>query len=123
MAAISDSNIVLLDCRTTDEFTGKKIKKNAFRGGHIPSAIHLNYTHAIAYHQAYQFKPDQELTSVFQTIPKDKKIIVYCQSGVRSAHTTFVLHKLLGYPNVANYDGSWIEWSYDKALPVALGLD
>lgn len=118
LAALTDSNTVLLDCRTSDEFTGKITKKNAFRAGHIPTAIHLNYKQSIAYDQAYQFKSDQELALVFQTIPKDKKIIVYCQSGVRSAHTTFVLHKLLGFPNVANYDGSWIEWSYDKTLAI-----
>lgn len=123
LAAITDSNTILLDCRTMDEFTGKKIKKNAFRAGHIPTAVHLNYTHSIAYHQGYQFRSNQKLDSIFQGIPKDKKIIVYCQSGVRSAHTTFVLHQLLDYPNVANYDGSWIEWSYDKTLPVASGTE
>jgi thiosulfate/3-mercaptopyruvate sulfurtransferase len=122
LAALTDSNTILLDCRTLDEFTGKTIKKNAFRSGHIPTAIHLNYTHSIAYHQAYQFKSDQELALIFQAIPKDKKIIVYCQSGVRSAHTTFVLHKLLGFPNVSNYDGSWIEWSHDKTLAIEVGL-
>lgn len=121
LAALTDSNTVLLDCRTLDEFTGKTIKKNAFRAGHIPTSVHLNYTNSIAYHEAYQFKSDEELSSILKTIPKNKKIIVYCQSGVRSAHTTFVLHKLLDYPNVANYDGSWIEWSYDKALAVELG--
>jgi thiosulfate/3-mercaptopyruvate sulfurtransferase len=122
LTALTDSNTVLLDCRTSDEFTGKITKKNAFRAGHIPTAIHLNYTHSIAYDQAYQFKSDQELALIFKTIPKDKKIIVYCQSGVRSAHTTFVLHKLLGFPNVANYDGSWIEWSYDKTLAIEAGF-
>ncbi|MBL6606645.1 MAG: hypothetical protein ISP52_00820 [Flavobacteriaceae bacterium] len=37
--------------------------------------------------------------------------MAYCHSGVRSAHTTFVLTQLLGYKNVKNYDGSWTEWS------------
>jgi thiosulfate/3-mercaptopyruvate sulfurtransferase len=120
-AALTDSNTVLLDCRTLDEFTGKTLKKNAFRAGHIPTAIHLNYTHSIAYHEAYEFKSNETLSSIFEAIPKNKKIIVYCQSGVRSAHTTFVLRKLLGYPNVANYDGSWIEWSYDKTLAIESG--
>ncbi|MBL4650323.1 MAG: sulfurtransferase, partial [Aureispira sp.] len=122
LAALTDSNTVLLDCCTLDEFTGKVIKKNAFRSGHIPTAVHINYTQSIAYHQAYQFRSDQELALIFRAIPKNKKIIVYCQSGVRSAHTTFVLHQLLGFPNVANYDGSWIEWSHDKTLPIEVGL-
>jgi hypothetical protein len=29
--------------------------------------------------------------------------------GERSAHTWFVLHELLSYPRVRNYDGSWTE--------------
>ena len=47
--------------------------------------------------------------------------MAYCQSGVRSAHTTFVLTELLGFTNVKNYDGSWIEWSYHDHLPIETG--
>ncbi|MBT3544564.1 MAG: hypothetical protein HN488_04370 [Saprospiraceae bacterium] len=42
-------------------------------------------------------------------ITRDKEIIVYCQSGSRSSHTTSVLGELLDYLNVNNYDGTWIE--------------
>lgn len=118
LKALKDSNTILLDCRTLEEFTGEHIKKNAFRAGHIPQAIHLNYTETIAYNKRYQFKTQTALLERFKALPKHKKIIIYCQSGVRSAHSTFVLHKLLGFPHVANYDGSWIEWSYDKSLPI-----
>ncbi len=48
---------------------------------------------------------------------KHDLVITYCHSGVRSAHTTFVLTELLGYKNVKNYDGSWVEWSYFDDLP------
>ncbi|MBL4663813.1 MAG: hypothetical protein JKY22_09750 [Flavobacteriaceae bacterium] len=51
-------------------------------------------------------------------VEKEQEIIVYCHSGVRSAHTTFVLTQLLGYKNVRNYDGSWTEWSRFKEYPV-----
>ncbi|MEL6272933.1 MAG: rhodanese-like domain-containing protein, partial [Chloroflexota bacterium] len=47
-----------------------------------------------------------------------KEILTYCQTGVRSAHTWFVLTELLGYPNVRNYDGSWIEWANNTDLPI-----
>ena len=54
-------------------------------------------------------------------ITRDKEIIVYCQSGSRSSHTTSVLGELLDYLNVNNYDGTWIEWSYynlkDNSIP------
>jgi thiosulfate/3-mercaptopyruvate sulfurtransferase len=29
-----------------------------------------------------------------------------------------VLHELLGYPNVKNYDGSWTEWGNSVRVPV-----
>ncbi|HYY89018.1 MAG TPA: sulfurtransferase, partial [Chloroflexota bacterium] len=34
------------------------------------------------------------------------------------SHTWFVLHYLLGYPNVRNYDGSWTEWGSLIAAPI-----
>jgi thiosulfate/3-mercaptopyruvate sulfurtransferase len=52
---------------------------------------------------------------VFQ---KNDTIFVYCHSGVRSAHTTFVLTQLLAYKNVKNYDGSWTEWSNFDQAPI-----
>ena len=48
----------------------------------------------------------------------DKEIITYCGSGAWSAQAYFAL-RLLGYPRVRLYDGSWQEWSQDAALPVA----
>ena len=62
----------------------------------------------------------QELERIYSRlkITKDEPILVYCHSGVRSAHTTFVLTQLLGYENVKNYDGSWTEWSYHNDLPL-----
>ncbi len=37
----------------------------------------------------------------------DKDVIAYCRIGERSSHSWFVLHELLGYERVRNYDGSW----------------
>jgi thiosulfate/3-mercaptopyruvate sulfurtransferase len=45
-------------------------------------------------------------------ITESTEVITYCHSGVRSAHTLFVLKELLGYGKVQNYDGSWTEWSH-----------
>jgi thiosulfate/3-mercaptopyruvate sulfurtransferase len=41
----------------------------------------------------------------------DTPVITYCHSGVRSAHTAFVLREIFGYTDVRNYDGSWTEYS------------
>ena len=123
LAAINDTNTILLDCRSKDEFTGKVMKKGAFRSGHIPMAINIDYSEAIAYERFQTFRDRTDLEQRFKTLSKDKKIIIYCQSGVRSALMTFVLKELLGCASVSNYDGSWIEWSYYKKLPIETGIE
>src|SRR5918995_3610557 len=51
-------------------------------------------------------------------IDPDRGVISYCRIGERSAHTWFVLHELLGYPSVENYDGSWTEYGSLVGVPV-----
>ena len=58
-------------------------------------------------------------------ITADKDVIAYCRIGERSSHTWFVLHELLGFERVRNYDGSWTEYGslvgvpIEKSIPVA----
>jgi len=112
----------ILDTRSEKEFTGEEMKNGAFRAGHIPSAVWVDYCKALYYDGNQEFRNLGELEELYASagLTKDAPIIVYCQSGVRSAHTTFVLRELLGYTNVKNYDGSWIEWSYFEELPIEL---
>ena len=51
-------------------------------------------------------------------VTPDKDVIAYCRIGERSSHSWFVLHELLGYPNVRNYDGSWTEWGSMVNMPI-----
>ena len=51
----------------------------------------------------------------------DDPVVVYCRIGERSSHTWFVLHHLLGYPQVRNYDGSWTEWGNSVKAPIRRG--
>lgn len=115
-----DSGLVLLDTRTLDEFTGKRQKKGAARAGRIPESIRMDWAEAVDYHGDMKFKSLEELDSLYgELIPaKETPVVTYCHSGVRSAHTTFVLTQLLGYKNVRNYDGSWTEWSHFDELPI-----
>jgi len=119
-----NSNVFLVDARTADEHHGKTIKDGARRGGHIPSSIHIDWAEAVDYGHTYRFKPIPELENIYSRIgaSKEDTIIVYCHTGVRSAHTTFVLTQLLDYKNVLNYDGSWVEWSYFVDSPIEKNL-
>ncbi len=109
----------ILDTRTPDEFSGKRQKKGAFKGGRIPNSILINWTSAINYSDQKRMRSIEELDRIYGSKLPSKKdpIIVYCHTGVRSSHTIFVLTQLLGYENVKNYDGSWSEWSYFNDLP------
>ena len=116
----SRKETVLLDVRSLDEYTGKTRKSGAYRKGRIPGSVRLEYNHSINKQGFLNPKDLQQLFTQHGITP-DKEIIVYCQSGVRSAHTHFVLTQLLHYPRVKNYDGSWIEWSWHKSLPLESG--
>jgi len=122
--ALNDPDVILLDTREPEEYQGVPYvdkgeclpyKKGSFTFGRIPGSVHLNWSDAVDLKGDNRFKSLKDLKYNFAQagITPDKKIIAYCQSGVRSAHTTYVLTELLGYPDVKNYDGSWIEWSYN----------
>jgi len=108
-------NEVLLDSRTLAEFNGQQKKGNVKRGGHIPTAIRFDWSELvkIGANEDGTFRDTRVIKEKLDQlhITAEDDIIVYCHSGVRSSCVTFVLTELLGYTNVRNYDGSWLEWS------------
>ncbi len=110
---------LILDTRTVNEYTGVRQKRGANAAGHIPKSLLMDWANCMNYDGDQKFKGYQELAEMYATIipSKEQPIIAYCHSGVRSAHTTFVLTELLGYKDVKNYDGSWIEWSQFEVYP------
>jgi len=112
---ISDPDIVMLDVRRSSEYTGREIR--AMRGGRIPGSINIEWRESARDDQT--FKSSQELSDMFNKrgVFKDKEIMIYCQLGVRAAHTYFTL-RLMGYPKLRVYNGSWAEWGNNPELPV-----
>lgn len=104
---------VVIDARSTDEYDGKETgsSKGAFGTGRIKGTTHIEWTQAVNKEET-TFKSLEELKNIYGDKIKDKKVIILCQSGVRSAHSFLVLKELLGAKEIYNYDGSWIEWSY-----------
>lgn len=114
-----NSSAIILDTRNTDEFSGKRQKIGASKGGRVPKSILFDWDKAIDYSKNKELKSIEELEKLVSDlqISETDTIITYCHSGVRSAHTYFVLKELLGFQHVYNYDGSWTEWSFYEELP------
>jgi thiosulfate/3-mercaptopyruvate sulfurtransferase len=115
----------LVDVRSPEEYRGELLapahlpQEQAQKPGHIPGAKNIPWSKAVN-PESGAFLDASELRKLYegQGITADKEIVAYCRIGERSAHTWFVLHELLGYPNVRNYDGSWTEWGSLVGAPV-----
>jgi thiosulfate/3-mercaptopyruvate sulfurtransferase len=114
-AALSNSDVVILDTRSDGEYCGTTVR--AKRGGAIPGAVHVEWTRNLTPEGDY--KPAAELQQMYDEagVGKDREVITYCQGGYRAAHSYLAL-RLLGYPRVRNYIGSWKEWGDRDDLPL-----
>jgi thiosulfate/3-mercaptopyruvate sulfurtransferase len=114
-ARLGRPDVAVLDVRSDGEFLGTTVR--AARGGAIPGAVHVEWKNNLA--ADGRFKPADQLRALYQSagVTPDREVITYCQGGYRAAHTYLAL-RLLGYPKVRNYLGSWKEWGDRQELPV-----
>ena len=105
----------IVDVRREGEFLGTEIR--SARGGRIPGAVHLDWVHNLD--QNGRLKSPAALDAQYAALglDRDREVITYCQGGYRAANTWLVL-RLLGYPRVRNYVGSWAEWGSRDGLPI-----
>jgi thiosulfate/3-mercaptopyruvate sulfurtransferase len=128
---LGDPELALVDVRSPAEFNGEIIappgmSETAQRAGHIPGAASIPWAQTVR--EDGTFKSTDELAALYSAkgITPDKDVIAYCRIGERSSHSWFVLHELLGYDRVRNYDGSWTEYGsligvpIEKPVPVAV---
>jgi thiosulfate/3-mercaptopyruvate sulfurtransferase len=113
--AVDGNHAVILDTRTDEEYCGTTVR--ARRGGAIPGAKHIEWTRNLT--PEGDFKPAAELRAMYEQagVTPDREVITYCQGGYRAAHSYLAL-RLLGYPRVRSYVGSWKEWGDREDLPI-----
>jgi thiosulfate/3-mercaptopyruvate sulfurtransferase len=113
--SIRQPGTVILDTRSDGEYCGTTVR--AARGGAIPGAVHIEWTRNLT--KDGEFKPASELRKMYEAagVTPDREVITYCQGGYRAAHS-YVALRLLGYPRVRNYIGSWKEWGDRTDLPI-----
>lgn len=119
LEAIDDPQSLIVDNRSRAEFTGDD--RRAKYGGAVPNARHCDWEELYD-HSTGRMKPASALRGIFEArgVTPEKKITVYCNTGFRSAHAYLAL-RLLGYPHVRNYVGSWQEWGNREGLPIVRG--
>ena len=116
-----------VDVRSPEEYRGEKLapdhlpQEQAQVPGHIPGAANIPWVKAA--NDDGTFKSADELRALYEGegVTADRDVVAYCRIGERSSHTWFVLHELLGYERVKNYDGSWTEYGSLVGAPVEKG--
>ena len=113
--AIGRPDAVILDTRSVGEYCGTTVR--AARGGAIPGAVHLEWINNLS--PDGSFKPPDALRRMYQDagVTQEREVVTYCQGGYRAAHSYLAL-RILGYPCVRNYVGSWKEWGDRTDLPI-----
>ncbi|MBK8163039.1 MAG: sulfurtransferase [Gammaproteobacteria bacterium] len=114
---LGDPAVAILDARTPAEFAGTD--KRAQRAGHIPGAVNVDWSQALAGGGDMRLRADDQLRALYAAagITPDKEIILHCHTHQRSAHSYIVL-KSLGYTRIKGYPGSWSEWGNSPDTPI-----
>lgn len=92
-----------------------------YEEGHIPGAKSVPTTTVLK--EDGRFKDAEELRQLYEDVgvTPDQSVITYCRVGERSSIEWFVLHELLDFEDVENYDGSWTEWGNAIRAPIETG--
>jgi thiosulfate/3-mercaptopyruvate sulfurtransferase len=119
VAHLNYPNTILVDARgSSDIFRGEQKLDNVLRDGHIPGAVHVPW-HQNVDIQSGKWKSAEDLLKMYERegVTKDKEVIIYDECLWVGTINYFSL-RLLGYPKVKAYDGSWNEWGNDLWLPI-----
>jgi thiosulfate/3-mercaptopyruvate sulfurtransferase len=119
MVALTDKQYVVFDARSEKRFLGLESEpRSGLRSGHMPNAINLPFK---TVQDGYGMRTNEELTGIFASrANRQQKLIFSCGSGV-TACILALAAEIVGYPEIAVYDGSWSEWGLPSTWPVVTG--
>jgi thiosulfate/3-mercaptopyruvate sulfurtransferase len=120
-ALIGTGTTQIVDARSAGRFEGREPDpRPGLRVGHIPSSRNVPYASLV--NADGTLKPEAELRAIFAAAGVDagKPVVASCGSGVTAGIVALAL-AVLGRPDAAVYDGSWVEWGADPSLPIATG--
>jgi len=110
-------SVVVWDARSAEEYRGEK-GQNA-RLGHIPGAVHFEWTEAMDRERNLRIRDYAELVTELgaRGLNPEQHIVTHCQSHHRSG-LTWLVGQALGFSDVRAYPGSWKEWGNRDDTPI-----
>lgn len=111
---LDDPNFAVWDARGADEYNGQKA--TAHRNGHIPGAIHCEWTELMDRESDLRIRRDAKEYLGSKGLGPDRTIVTHCHTHHRSGFT-YLVGKSLGF-DIKAYPGSWSEWGNDPSTPV-----
>ena len=117
--ALASRKTCLVNALSADEFAGRVSR--VARPGRIPGSINVPAS-ALLDAATNALRPGEELRATFQQSGAlgQQRVITYCGGGIAAAADAFAL-ALLGFEDIALYDGSLVEWTQDASLPMETG--
>ncbi len=114
----TDSTCVV-DALSKESYAGTDKMVYGPRKGHITGAVSVPMDTLVHHEPFYMFKDGDEIWARFEQagVKLDGDVVAYCGGGIASTVDAFAL-ALIGYENVALYDGSLFEWAADSTLPM-----
>lgn len=140
LRSLGDPGVVIIDCLSFERYRGEIGHYLSVRDGHIPGAVCVPWLataigmekassdevrmEAMAGDHPYPYLPIEELRGLFTQIDvwPGKRVITYCVRGYASC-TVYLALKMIGFKDVAVYDGSIAEWSRDPTLPMETSIN
>ncbi|MBE0482401.1 MAG: sulfurtransferase [Bacterioplanes sp.] len=112
-------DFAIWDARSAAEYSGEKVI--SARGGHIPGAIHFEWTAGMDKERGLRVLDLEVFRTQLQQLGlnQEQEIVTHCQTHHRSGFT-YLVGKLLGF-NIKAYAGSWSEWGNDPNTPIHTG--
>lgn len=117
LSAISNKNVRIINALPSKIYVGTSDVVFG-RKGRISGSVNIPFS-SLHDSETGNYLPANQLNKKFDAVrtKEAERIITYCGAGIAASNTAFTL-SLLGYNNVAVYDGSMLEWGNDTSLPM-----
>jgi thiosulfate/3-mercaptopyruvate sulfurtransferase len=115
---LDDPELLIWDCRSAEEFRGQR--SAAARAGHMPGAVHLDWLDLMDRERALRLRTDLPALLAAHGIDRNRDVVVHCQTHHRSG-LAYLVGRLLDFPRIRAYPGSWAEWGNRTDTPVVTG--